>query len=48
MRPSAGVLVAPFAIGAAVVWAGIGVALGVMNTRRRREIEADRVKAAEA
>lgn len=32
-----GVLLTPVAIGAAVVWAGIGVALGVMNRRRTEE-----------
>lgn len=32
-----GLLVWPFAIGAAVVWAGIGMTLGVMNARVREE-----------
>ncbi len=31
-----GLVVSPFAIGAALVWAGIGIALGMMNQRRIR------------
>jgi AAA family ATP:ADP antiporter len=36
-----GLVVSPFAIAAAFAWAGIGVALGVMNRKRRMAVGAE-------